>query len=354
MATSSNPKVSVLVPAYNAEAVIANCIESILAQSLKEMEIIVVEDGSKDSTRSILCDLAEKDERIRLILKDQNEGLSAGRNSALALAKGEYVGFVDADDWVEPEYFATLYARGKQADLVICGYLHDAMDEDRNAVNVSRSVTMAGGFWDDKKELVSQAAAVDTAKMFAYTWNKLYKREIIQENGMLFSKQVLIEDFLFNVGYWDTIESLCVLDYAGYHYVKASKDALTQKFLPDFLDIMDLRFSGIRNLLKKHDVYCGDAKAQLANVYIKHAIAGVVRNCSAKGNYSWSAQYKRVKELLQKETARETIKYAKGISKQEKVCNLIFKSKIPVFVLLFGKMIYAMQTKSKTAFDKMK
>ena len=89
MSSDSNPKVSVVVPAYNAEAVIENCVESILSQSMKEIEIIAVEDGSGDSTRSILQKLAAKDSRIRLILRDENEGLRAGRNSALELATGE-------------------------------------------------------------------------------------------------------------------------------------------------------------------------------------------------------------------------------------------------------------------------
>lgn len=346
--------VSVIVPAYNAQDVIKNCVESILAQTLKNIEVIIVEDGSTDSTREILYELVQKDERIHLILKDSNEGLSAGRNSAMEIATGEYVGFVDADDWVEKEYFQTLYHQGNQADLIVAGYKHDAMDENRNVVNVSRDVLMESGFWDEKKEIVSKAADVDTAKMFAYTWNKLYKREIITANQMNFSKQVLIEDFLFNTCFWDKIELLSIVDYTGYHYVKASKDALTQKFLADFLDIMDLRFDNIRQLLQKNDVYCGNAQQQLANVYIKHAIAGVVRNCSAKGNYSWSEQLKRVQELLKKSNAIEAMKYAKGSTRQEKLCNFVFKTQMSIFVLVLGKIIYAMQTKSKTAFDRMK
>lgn len=346
--------VSVIVPAYNAEKVVKNCINSILKQSLENIEIIAVDDGSKDSTRMILRDLANKDSRIVLVEKDHNEGLSAGRNSAIKVAKGEYVGFVDADDWVERDYFKNLYEHGKNADLVVAGYQHDAMDEDRGAVNISRIVVMSDGYWSEKKKIVEQAAYVDTAKMFAYTWNKLYKRTIIEENKLEFSKQVLIEDFIFNTFYWNKISTLCIIENAGYHYVKASKDALTQKFLPDFLDIIKLRFEYIKKLLNNNDVYDGIPKEQLANVYIKHAIAGVVRNCSPKGNYSFTEQYRRTRNLLKMEQSKEAAKNAKGKSKQEKVCNFIFKSHITILLLLLGKMIYAMQTKSKTIFDKLK
>lgn len=346
--------VSVIVPAYNAEKVIEKCVQSILVQSLSNLEIIIVEDGSQDFTRTIVCKMAEEDSRIRLILKDENRGLSAGRNSALEIATGEYIGFVDADDWVEKDYFETLYKQGNQADLIITGYMHDAMDEERSVVNVSRTVLMQSGFWTDKKEIVSKAADVDTSKMFAYTWNKLYRKSIIDSNQLRFSKQVLIEDFLFNTCFWDKIGSLSVVGCAGYHYVKASKDALTQKFLTDFLDIMDLRFDSIKQLLKKNGVYSGNARQQLANVYIKHAIAGVVRNCSHKGNYTLREQHKRVQKLMRKDNAAEAIQHAKGKTRQEKLCNLIFKTKMSILILALGKMIYAMQTKSKTAFDKMK
>ena len=234
------------------------------------------------------------------------------------------------------------------------GYSHDAMDEDRKGINISRIVKMPEGLWKNKKEIVTQAAYIDTAKMFAYTWNKLYKRNLIEENGLIFSKQVLIEDFIFNTQYWDLINSLCVVDTSGYHYVKASKDALTQKFLPDFLEIMNLRYRFIKELLEKNDSYKSKAKEQLANIYIKHAIAGVARNCSPKGNYSLSEQYKKVKQLLRFSYSKEAISAAKGRSKQEKICNLVFKTRSAVLVLVLGKMIYAMQTKSKTAFDKMK
>lgn len=346
--------ISVIVPAYNAEKVVKNCVESILRQTLKNIEIIAVDDGSKDNTRNVLRELAQKDVRIVLVEKDQNEGLSAARNSALKVAKGEYVGFVDADDWVETYTFENMYAKGRGADLVVAGYRHDTMDENRTTVNISRDVTTASGHWTRKNEIATKAADIDTAKMFAYTWNKLYKRELILSNHLEFSKQVLIEDFIFNTLFWDKISTLSVIEDMGYHYVKASKDALTQKFLPDFLEIMNLRFEYIRNLLAKNEVYAGKAKEQLANIYIKHAVAGVVRNCSPMGNYSFGEQYARTKTMLHYKQAQEACRNARGNSKQEKVCNLAFKTRIPLFVLLLGKAIYMMQTRSKTVFDKLK
>jgi len=348
-----NISVSIIVPAYNAEKVIEDCLKSILKQSLQDIEVIVVEDGSKDSTREVLRRFQERDSRIRLIEKDKNEGLSAARNSGIKTARGKYIGFVDADDWVEKDYFASMYDGGRDADLIVTGYRHDAMDEAREKVNISREVRLPKGYWTDKKQVITMAAYIDTGKMFAYTWNKLYKREIIEQNQLKFSKQVLIEDFIFNTIYWDKIESLCVTGDCGYHYIKASKEALTQKFLPDFADIMNKRFDHMKRLMIANKCYCGIVKEQLANVYIKHAIAGVARNCSPEGNYGFLEQYIRAKKLLKDRHSKEACKNAKGRSYQEKICNLVFKSKFSLAVLIFGKIIYAMQTKS-TAYDKLK
>lgn len=346
--------VSVIVPAYNAGNVLGDCLESLLKQKLKELEIIIINDGSKDLTGEIARGFAKKDPRIRIIDKQQNEGLSAGRNSGMEIARGEYIGFVDADDWVEEDYFEVMYAEGAGTDLIVTGYQHDTMDEERKELYISRKVSMSARHSSMKKEIVSIAADVDTAKMFAYTWNKLYKRTIIEENNLQFSQQVLIEDFIFNTLYWDKIQSVCITEGTGYHYVKASKEALTQKFLPDFVEIMDKRFDYMKKLMVQNEVYHKGEREKLANVYIKHALAGVARNCSPEGHYSFGEQYRKVKSMFRNIRSIEACTNAKGVTSQEKVCNLIFKSRIAIAVWMFGKLLHIMQTSSKTAFDKLK
>ena len=350
----NNIAVSIIVPAYNAGQAVENCIKSLLSQTLKNIEIIAVDDGSSDNTREILQRLSNVDSRITIIEKDENEGLSAARNSGINIAKGEYIGFVDADDWVEEDTFRDMYTKGNHADLVMAGYIHDSMDEARSCVNISRKVSMNPGYWKDKQKIVMQAAYADSSKMFAYTWNKLYKKEIVLRHKMRFSQQVLIEDFIFNTKYWAQISTLAIVDCEKYHYVKASKDALTQKFLPDFLGIMNKRYDAIKALMVEYGIYSGEIKEQLANMYIKHAIAGVVRNCSPKGGYSFREQYDRIRILLLDSRSKEAKKNAKGTNKQEKICNIVFKSNNVFLVFLLGRIIFMMQTKSKTAFDRFK
>src|SRR5690606_21293510 len=124
----SSIKVSVIIPVYNADKFLARCLSSIISQTLKNIEIIVVDDGSTDTSRDILKKFADRDNRI-VIIRQRNQGVSIARNAGLAIARGEYVGFVDSDDFVDPGYFESLYTTAieKGADIVT-GFV--AMEND--------------------------------------------------------------------------------------------------------------------------------------------------------------------------------------------------------------------------------
>ncbi len=141
------PKVSVIIPVYNAEKEIANCIQSVLNQSLKDLEIICVNDGSTDGSVSIVQEYMKKDTRLHLIEKE-NGGLVSARKTGVQAATADYVGFVDSDDWVEEQMYESLYELGKrfQADMVCSGYVmegnyiseeYDTLDEGLYEVNES-------------------------------------------------------------------------------------------------------------------------------------------------------------------------------------------------------------------------
>lgn len=119
---NNHPLVSILVPVYNVELYLRQCLDSLKKQSLTDIEIICVNDGSTDGSLDILNDYASTDNRIKIINK-RNGGLPSARNAGLDAATGEYVGFVDGDDFVEPDMFKKLYlaAKHEKADIVVCG-----------------------------------------------------------------------------------------------------------------------------------------------------------------------------------------------------------------------------------------
>ena len=121
-----NISLSIIVPVYNVENYLIRCLDSLVNQTLKEIEIICINDGSKDNSLNILEEYAKKDSRI-IILNQENAGLSAARNAGMEIAKGEYIGFVDSDDWVDLDFFEKLYiaAKNNDCDIAVADFIRE-------------------------------------------------------------------------------------------------------------------------------------------------------------------------------------------------------------------------------------
>lgn len=171
-----NEKISVVVPVYNVEKYLAECIESIMFQSYKNLEIIIVNDGSTDHSLDICKKYKEQDERIILINK-KNGGLSSARNLGLKYATGEYVGFVDSDDLIDKDMYQILYdlIQSSDSDIVCCDYI--GCDEDSN---IETGISDSGEIFQyTNYEAVSYLLYDDYYKCFA--WNKLYKKNLFED-----------------------------------------------------------------------------------------------------------------------------------------------------------------------------
>ena len=130
---NSQPKISVIVPVYKTEGLLDRCVESIVGQTYKNLEIILVDDGSPDNCPAMCDEWAEKDSRIRVIHKE-NGGVSSARNAALDIATGDYIGFVDSDDWIEPEMYASLIRKISESgkNIALCSYYAVEISRERN------------------------------------------------------------------------------------------------------------------------------------------------------------------------------------------------------------------------------
>lgn len=181
------PKVSIIVPIYNVEQYLAKCIESLLVQSLKDIEIILVDDGAIDKSPDICNEYALKDNRIRVIHK-QNGGLSDARNVGIEVAQGEYIAFLDSDDWIEPRCYEFLYnhAIKQDADIAQCDYIEAYTEEVKIQLpNIIKESTYT---------------SVEALKLFygeeyvktVVVWNKIYRRKLFEH--IRFPKGKIHED----------------------------------------------------------------------------------------------------------------------------------------------------------------
>ena len=171
-----NPLISVIVPVYNVEPYIRKCVESILAQTHANLELILVDDGSPDNSGAICEEYAQKDPRV-IVIHQENTGQAGARNRGIALAKGEYIGFVDSDDWIAPDMYQTMLesAERNNCDLVICGRYVVRGEKNWLASDFNMAQELVMDTQDAMKRFLTYRA-IDSSSV-----DKLYKRELLQD-----------------------------------------------------------------------------------------------------------------------------------------------------------------------------
>lgn len=206
--------ISIIIPVYNAENYLRRCIDSVLSQSFTEFELILVDDGSKDKSPQICDEYASQDTRVRVIHK-ANGGVSAARNDGLDIAKGEYVTFIDSDDWVEREYLETL-SNYRNYDIVF--FSHRMIYEDSYAAEFvfEEKTGNDNDIWSVVSSLKSNAT---NKNFYGYTWNKMFRRFIIEEFNIRFVEELRVsEDEVYTLDYCTHANSIKVLPVCLYNY----------------------------------------------------------------------------------------------------------------------------------------
>lgn len=267
------PVVSIIVPVYNMEARLARCVESLLAQDHSQLEILLVDDGSTDGSGSLCDAFARLDSRVT-VLHQSNGGLSAARNAGMQLASGEYISFVDSDDWVESEFISGLVGSISGSDLAVCGvkidYAHPASSHEVKPL-VRDRVTLAASI-----------CALDEVGLLNYVWNKLYRRDIISRAGLRFQLDGAPgEDLLFNCAYLRHVSDIAILRRSLYHYMREGQLGLAGRYDPD-LDKKVMQFNSERSSLYKF--YSLTSMSDLrVNAYrfVENVQALVINECKA-------------------------------------------------------------------------
>ena len=216
--------VSIIVPVYNSEKYLKKCIESIINQTYKNLEILLINDGSKDKSKEICIEF--NDSRIKFIDKE-NEGVSTSRNIGLESAEGKYIAFVDSDDYIEKKYIEKLLKvlKAQNADCVICGY-------NRIYENKTEKITKEKELILNKEEFLKTILNVQNGTGFC--WGKLWKAEIIK--NIQFDPKVFIgEDALFCMMSCKNINKIYILNEALYNY-RFNENSAVRKYDKYFAD----------------------------------------------------------------------------------------------------------------------
>lgn len=234
-----NPKVSIVVPIYNVEKYLNRCLNSLLNQTLKEIEIILVDDGSPDNC-SILCDeFAKSDKRIKVIHKE-NEGLGFARNSGLNIATGEYVAFVDSDDYVDKLMFEKLYTTAKEysLDTVYCGYSNVDYNMKIHEIKEVEMLTIYDTPDKIRNVLLDMIACEPSSKIerkFRMSvWHSIFSMKIMNENNIRFysEREFISEDIIFDINYLTETKKIAFIPDSLYFYC-FNNNSLTKTFRND-------------------------------------------------------------------------------------------------------------------------
>ena len=254
--------ISVIVPVYKVEAYLENCLNSVCAQTYRNLEIILVDDGSPDNCGAICEEYAKRDNRIQVIHK-QNAGLGMARNSGLEVATGKYVVFVDSDDWMDTDMVEKLVsaAQEQSADMVICGY-HMV---PQNGASTERPVCKTLERYEGSEQIVQEILAPiigpkwvngveDVQEMCV--WTNLYSMDIIRKYNLRFvtEREYLSEDFFFNISYITKTKTIVRIPEQLYSY-RFNDTSLSNTFRANRMNLLNNLIGRGIELLRDEGVY---------------------------------------------------------------------------------------------------
>jgi glycosyltransferase involved in cell wall biosynthesis len=320
-------KISVIVPVYNSERYIKKCIESIINQTYKDIEIIIVNDGSTDGSLNIIQKYQELDNRIKLI-NQSNSGVSVARNNGIENATGDYIMFVDSDDYIDSTMVDKCVQSIKNTDLLICGftYVFKNKIEDK---------TYQSPFISDTKEFVQTYFMESFQKSLLYgPINRLYKKSIINKYGIKFDEDYSIcEDSIFVFDYLLKCETISGITESLYSYVQHDHESLISKYNSN---AFDANWALYNKIIKFLNINNSEMKnIDIVNYSFEHRFLSCMRTLYRKSNLTISEKYSILKTYaLEDRFQKLLIKCKEKSIKWQLIKLLLQKKKICLYHVL--------------------
>lgn len=288
--------VSIICPVYNCERYIEKCIQSVLKQAYKNWELIIIDDGSKDASGQIGDKYADQSQNIKVV-HQQNQGISKARNVGMKLALGEYIFFLDADDYLEEGFLQDFVDVDDKYDYVAAGYIQE------NLLNGQKEEKLIQQKELSKKELKNEYISEDKTLPLTFVWGKRYKRQIINKNKIRFEEDVLLgEDIRFNLQYLQCSKVMLGIDKARIVHTFDGKSAVT-KYYKERLDNIKDECQRLEDFLE-----IGDRIYNIRYYYMQAVIAHYEKHYEA-GDISKKEKKERLKQTYRDEYFREALPY---------------------------------------------
>jgi glycosyltransferase involved in cell wall biosynthesis len=328
-------KVSVIVPVYNSEKFLRKCVNSILQQTYYNIELILVNDGSTDSSGDICNYYAEIDDRVR-VLHQENMGVSNARNAGIYHATGDYLQFVDSDDFIDSNMTETLVVaiEKNSASLVICGYKRI---DSSTGVCIQNNCSSKVGFYSFN-EMLNIFDYLYIRFLINSPCNKLFRTQIIKDNSILYPKGIeLGEDLLFNLDFIKKSTGFQIIPECPYNYIKYKKGGtLTGKRRTNLYDNQKMLFEKTISLYKEMESYSYQIN-NLEKFYSKRILGIVLHIADSYSLKDFNSYLKTTKNIREDLVFNKTMKSIKVTSPQEKLLKFLMENKMLFAIFFYAK-----------------
>ena len=324
-----NELISVIVPAYNAEKCIKRCLNSIINQTYRNLQIIVINDGSADCTKKILEEYLKDDSRL-VVINQNNTGVSQARNNGIKRATGKYLYFVDSDDYIKSDMIEKLYTQLSKSELCVCGFINKYHDRE-----VEGPLPFKTNGKKSRDEYLHVMSEYLYSVYFGALWNKLYLTNIVKGKNIIFRKNIsLAEDFIFNLEYLEYVKSISVICEDLYFYYQEAEESLTKVKDAQYLwDMALIRYKYCIEQYKKMGMY--DNCCNNIDTAIAYELIGPTYDVTKEHYKGYREAKQFLKELYSMQITREAIKNMKQPQMVHRIAKICLKlNNYGLFVLM--------------------
>lgn len=318
-------KLSIVLPIYNVEKYLPKCLDCLLNQTLRDIEIICVNDESTDNSLEILNDYAKKDERIKII-NQSNAGPGVARNNGIYVANGEYIAFCDPDDWIDENAYEYLYNKAKANNADVVEYAV-AVHEEKNG-----KIKIKDNLYDCDVVNITEKPHLLFKGVLA-SWNKLCLARLIKEQNILFSEGYCAEDMLFTISLKSVANKILYTNKPFYHYLHRKSSITHKKSATNYL--VPFFIADVLDFLQKKDIY-----NKVVDDFWNFAIGIATLHYRKLPNDFIKPYKQKCKEIMPEDVWLKFDKYTREKSFRDKIFSIRFNGKVYEMTILGLKIKY--------------
>lgn len=299
---STTPFVSIIMPVYKAEKFIEKSVGAVLEQTFGDFELLIVNDFSPDRSAEICEKIAARDTRVKVIHLEKNCGASIARNEGMKAAQGEYILFLDSDDEFDKDLIEKAVAaakkyfveNGRELDVVVFGAIEEHYDKKGNLINTVEVLPERKTF-KNAEEVRTYIPELERINLYGYPWNKLYSAQTLKKSGAVFPIMKFNEDIIFNIDFFNSVETCEVLDFMPYHYIKRVESSTTSRFIATYYDDIMVKIDRLYKQFELWGMINGEVLDLISQRYVRYVFSALQRNYDKRAGMNG----KQRKEFLQ-------------------------------------------------------